>query len=111
MGWRDVSEEEILLANIEKYNNEHILSYYRDFKEPRYAYAEYDVIFSAIVQMLATRSEQKLRAVDVCGGAGKSAFILKKLVPQAEVTLVDLSEKCLKLPDNAAVKKRSGTLK
>ncbi|MBP1762179.1 MAG: class SAM-dependent methyltransferase [Firmicutes bacterium] len=95
MGWRDVSEEEILQANIEKYNNEHILSYYRDFKEPRYAYAEYDVIFSAILQMLATRSEHKLRVVDMCGGAGKSAFIFKKLVPQAEVTLVDLSEKML----------------
>ncbi len=97
MGWREVSEEEILQANIEKYNNEHILSYYRDFKEPRYAYAEYNVIFSAILQMLAKRSDQTLRAVDVCGGAGKSAFLLKKLVPQAEVTLVDLSEKMLEI--------------
>jgi len=110
MGWRDVSEEEILLANIEKYNNEHILSYYRDFKEPRYAYAEYDVIFSAIVQMLATRSEQKLRAVDVCGGAGKSAFILKKLVPQAEVTLVDLSEKMLEIARQRSCEEKIGDI-
>jgi ubiquinone/menaquinone biosynthesis C-methylase UbiE len=95
MGWQDVSEEEILQANIEKYNNEHILSYYRDFNEPRYTYAEYDIIFAAILQIMATRSEQKLRVVDMCGGAGKSAFIFKKLVPQAAVTLVDLSEKML----------------
>jgi len=95
MGWQDVSEEEILQANIEKYNNEHIVSYYRDFKEPRYAYDEYDVIFGATLQALAARSEQKLRVADMCGGAGKSAFIFKKLIPQAEVTLVDLSGKML----------------
>lgn len=97
MGWRDVSEEEILQANIEKYDNEHIVNFYKDFKEPKYAYVEYEVILGAILKMLSARSGNKIRAVDMCGGAGKAAFIIKRFAPQAEVKLVDLSEKMLSI--------------
>lgn len=110
MGWQDVSEEEILQANIEKYNNEHIVSYYRDFKEPRYAYDEYGVIFGATLQVLSARSEHTLRVVDMCGGAGKSAFIFKKLVPQAEVTLVDLSGKMLDIARQRSQEEKIGKI-
>jgi hypothetical protein len=70
MGWQDVSEEEILNANIDKYNDENILRFYKDFKEPKYAYIEYEVVFNAVLQTLIADRGTAIRAVDMCGGAG-----------------------------------------
>jgi len=110
MGWQDVSEEEILQANIEKYDSEHIVNFYKDFKEPKYAYVEYEVILEAILQMLSARLGNKLRAVDMCGGAGKAAFIMKKFAPQSEVTLVDLSEKMLNIARQRIIEENIGAI-
>ena len=93
--WEECTEEDILQANIEKYDSEHIVNFYKDFEEPRYAYIEYNVIFKAVTNMLEKRIDRSLQAVDLCGGAGKAAFVLKSCSPDCRVTLVDLSEKML----------------
>ena len=93
--WEECTEEDILQANIEKYDSEHIVNFYKDFEEPRYAYIEYNVIFKAVTNMLEKRIHRSLQAVDLCGGAGKAAFVMKSCSPDCRVTLVDLSEKML----------------
>ena len=93
--WEECTEEDILQANIEKYDSEHIVNFYKDFEEPRYAYIEYNVIFKAVTNMLEKRNNRSLQAVDLCGGAGKAAFVMKSCSPDCRVTLVDLSEKML----------------
>jgi len=95
--WEECTEEDILQANIEKYDSEHIVNFYKDFEEPRYAYIEYNVIFKAVTNMLEKRIHRSLQAVDLCGGAGKAAFVLKSCSPDSRVTLVDLSEKMLEI--------------
>lgn len=95
--WEECTEEDILQANIEKYDSEHIVNFYKDFEEPRYAYIEYNVIFKAVTNMLEKRIDRSLQAVDLCGGAGKAAFVLKSCSPDCRVTLVDLSEKMLEI--------------
>ncbi|SHH11702.1 Methyltransferase domain-containing protein [Thermosyntropha lipolytica DSM 11003] len=102
--WEYYSEEEILEANKLKYESDAIVKFYEDFEEPKYTYREYDVVFSAVVEMLKPHLSGPLRAVDMCGGAGKGAFTLKKCCPEAEVTLVDLSEKMLNIARKRAVK-------
>ncbi len=37
----------------------------------------------------------RLKAVDMCGGAGKAAFVIKSCDPDCQVTLVDCSDKML----------------
>ncbi len=93
--WIEYSEEEILQANIEKYNQEHIINFYQDFDEPRYSYIEYEIIFHAVLQQLSQQLGRPVRAVDMCGGAGKAAFVLKNCDPRCQVTLVDCSDKML----------------
>lgn len=93
--WQECTEEDILQANIEKYDSEHIVNFYKDFEEPRYAYIEYNVIFKAVINMLEKTVNRNLQAVDLCGGAGKAAFVMKSCSPDCRVTLVDLSEKML----------------
>lgn len=95
--WEECTEEDILQANIEKYDSEHIVNFYKDFEEPRYSYIEYNVIFKAVTDMLEKTLDRSLRAVDLCGGAGKAAFVLKSCAPDCKVTLVDLSEKMLEI--------------
>lgn len=93
--WAEYTEEEILTANIEKYDKEDIVKFYEDFEEPKYSYIEYTVIFQAVLEFLRSRINRPLRAVDMCGGAGKAAFTLKSCDPGCEVTLVDLADKML----------------
>lgn len=93
--WDQYSEEEILEANVVKYNNEHIIKFYTDFEEPKYSYIEYEVVFSAILNLLTSKLSHPIRAVDMCGGAGKAAFVVKKLQLNSIVTLVDVAEKML----------------
>lgn len=93
--WMEYSEEEILQANIDKYDQDHIISFYQDFDEPRYSYIEYEIIFKAVLDHLAGKLKQPVRAVDMCGGAGKAAFVIKGCDPACQATLVDCSDKML----------------
>ncbi|HRX21945.1 MAG TPA: class I SAM-dependent methyltransferase [Syntrophomonadaceae bacterium] len=93
--WEEYSEEDILEANIEKYNKEEIVKFYQDFDEPKYSYIEYTVIFNTLLKFLHKHLNHPVRAVDMCGGAGKAAFALKSCDAECEVTLVDLADKML----------------
>lgn len=93
--WEDCTEEDILQANIEKYDNNHIVDFYKGLEEPRYAYIEYEVVFKAVTEMLEKKIGRSLQAVDLCGGAGRAAFVLRACSPDCRVALVDLSEKML----------------
>ncbi|NLJ71443.1 MAG: methyltransferase domain-containing protein [Syntrophomonadaceae bacterium] len=103
--WEDYSEQDILVANIDKYNNDAIVKFYEELEEPRYQYIEYYVIFDAVVKMWNSLGiKQPIRAVDMCGGAGKAAFVLKECSPEAIVKLVDVSDKMLAIADDKAKK-------
>lgn len=102
--WEECTEEDILQANIEKYDSEHIVNFYKDFEEPRYSYIEYNIIFKAVTDMLEKTIDHSLRAVDLCGGAGKAAFVLKSCAPDCKVKLVDLSAKMLAIAQERMAK-------
>lgn len=102
--WHEYSEGEILQANIEKYQRDEIVKFYQDFEEPRYTYIEYQVILQSVLQSLRKRLGRPVRAVDMCGGAGKAAFVIKTLQPDSQVTLVDLSAKMLDIARQRAAK-------
>ena len=102
--WEEYSEQEILEANIEKYNSEAIVKFYEDFEEPKYLYLEYRVIFNSLVKLLNSFCKDSIRAVDMCGGAGKAAFALKECSPTSMVSLVDVSEKMLQIAQRKAEK-------
>ena len=95
--WEDFSEEEILEANIAKYEQDEIVQFYEDFDEPRYSYIEYEVIFTSVLETMRKKLGRPVRAVDMCGGAGKGPYF-EGLQPDCQVTLVDLFEKCWRLP-------------
>ena len=93
--WVEVTEDDILIANINKYEDDNIIKYYTEKADPKYTYIEYQVIFKAVIDILSKSLGRSIKAVDVCGGAGKAAFIMKKCDPACEVSLVDLSDKML----------------
>ncbi|NLB87664.1 MAG: methyltransferase domain-containing protein [Syntrophomonadaceae bacterium] len=100
--WEEYSEQEILQANIEKYNNEAIVKFYEDFEEPKHLYLEYRVMFNSLVKMLNMRSNEPISAVDMCGGAGKAAFALYECSPTSMISLVDVSDKMLEIAQKRA---------
>ncbi len=100
--WEDYSEADILEANIEKYNKDAIVKFYEDLEEPKYLYSEYKVIFEAVAKMLETTCPEPIRAADMCGGAGKAAFVLKECSPTCTVNLVDVSDKMLEIAQKKA---------
>lgn len=102
--WEEYSEKDILEANIEKYNKEAIVKFYEDLEEPRYLYSEYKVILGSVAKMLQASCPEPIRAVDMCGGAGKAAFVLKECSPACTVNLVDVSDKMLEIAENKAQK-------
>lgn len=102
--WGQITEEEILEANIAKYNDDNIVRFYADFEEPKYYYYEYEVILAAVLNVLQPALDRCIRAVDMCGGAGKAAFVLKKCDPGCDVTLVDVSLKMLEIARSRADK-------
>jgi len=102
--WHEYSEEEILQANIEKYQRDDIVKFYEDFEEPRYTYIEYQIILAAVLKALREELGRPVKAVDMCGGAGKAAFVIKSIQPDSEVFLVDLSEKMLNIARQRAAK-------
>lgn len=102
--WHEYSENEILQANIEKYQRDDIVKFYEDFEEPRYSYIEYEVILAVVLKVLRQRLNRPVRAVDMCGGAGKAAFVIKSIQPDSDVTLVDLSDKMLNIARERAAR-------
>jgi ubiquinone/menaquinone biosynthesis C-methylase UbiE len=102
--WHEYSEDEILQANIEKYQRDDIVKFYEDFEEPRYTYIEYQIILAAVLKALREKLGRPVRAVDMCGGAGKAAFVIKSIQPDSEVSLVDLSDKMLNVARQRAAK-------
>lgn len=102
--WEDFTEEEILEANIEKYANNDIVQFYEDFEDSKYSYAEYEVVFSLILDILASKLTHPVRAVDMCGGTGKAAFVLKSCNMECDVTLVDVSDQMLEVARKKAAK-------
>ena len=93
--WSHVTEEDILKANIAKYDNDEIIKYYTEKADPKFTYIEYQVIFKAVMEALAKKLGRSVKAVDICGGSGKASFIMKQCDPFSEVSLVDLSDKML----------------
>ncbi|MDO4540108.1 MAG: class I SAM-dependent methyltransferase [Syntrophomonadaceae bacterium] len=93
--WREISEEKILQANIDKYHQQHIIEFYRDFEEPKYLYQEYDVIFNAVVNEIDPARERPIKVVDLCGGAGKGVFTMRRHHETAQLILVDLAQPML----------------
>lgn len=102
--WHEYSENEILQANIDKYQRDDIVKFYEDFEEPRYTYIEYQIILAAVLKALREKLGRPVRAADMCGGAGKAAFVIKSIQPDSEVTLVDLSDKMLNIARQRANK-------
>lgn len=109
--WEHISEEEILNANIIKYNDDNIVNFYADLEESRYLYYEYEVIFQAVINVLNRSLKRRVRAVDICGGAGKAAFVVNKCDPSCEVTLVDVSRKMLEIAQLKAKRQRFDNLR
>ena len=102
--WSDISEEDILQANLDKYSQEHIIDFYRDYEEPQYLYEEYDVLFNAVINELKSTRGAQFKALDLCGGTGKGAFVVKRHAPKAQVSLVDLAPPMLDIAMEQAQK-------
>ncbi|HZK43522.1 MAG TPA: methyltransferase domain-containing protein [Syntrophomonadaceae bacterium] len=102
--WEEYTEEDILEANIEKYSSDVIVKFYEDLEEPKYLYSEYKVILNAATKILTPYCNKSIRAVDMCGGAGKAAFAFKECSPNSIVDLVDVSEKMLEIAEDKALK-------
>lgn len=109
--WSQVTEADILEANISKYNDDNIINYYSDFQDTKYEYVEYDVVFKAVIDALSQSLGRSIRAVDMCGGAGKGAFTIKQCDPASEVYLVDLSEKMLAIAHQRMIKEGVGDIR
>lgn len=108
--WLQVTEDDILEANITKYNNDNVIKYYSENADAKYTYAEYDVVLTAVIDALTNNLGRSLKAVDMCGGAGKAAFIMKQYSPASDVYLVDLSEKMLDIAQKRMIKEGIGSI-
>lgn len=109
--WVQVTEEDILAANINKYNDDEVLKYYTEKVDPKFTYIEYQVIFKAVMEVLSKKLGRSIKAVDMCGGAGKAAFIMKQCDPLSEISLVDLSEKMLKVARDRMINENVGDIR
>lgn len=109
--WGQVTEADILEANINKYNDDHVINYYKDIEDTKYTYIEYEIVIKAVMDALSGALGSSIQAVDMCGGAGKAAFIMKQYQPASEVSLVDLSEKMLEIAHERMIKEGVGEIK
>lgn len=109
--WAEVTEAAILEANINKYNDDNVINFYKDIEDTKYTYAEYDVIIKAVMDVLSMSLGRSIKAVDMCGGAGKAAFIMKQYNPASEIYLVDLSEKMLDIARARMIKEGVGEIR
>ncbi|MGE5405329.1 MAG: class I SAM-dependent methyltransferase [Candidatus Saccharibacteria bacterium] len=94
--WHDLTEEDILQANIKKYEDESVVGHYDDEAQESYDYLEQDTIFPVLTRYLGENKGSTLNAIDVCGGAGRAAFTLHR-AGGCNVTLLDTSEKMLEI--------------
>lgn len=98
--WQEVSEADILAANIQKYADDKIIDFYANIDELQFPYLEYTVIFNAVLDLLGRG--RRIKAVDMCGGAGRASFILKECDPDCDLTLVDCADKMLAVAEQKA---------
>lgn len=98
--WQEVSEADILAANIQKYADDKIIDFYANIDELQFPYVEYTVVFNAVLDMLGRG--RRIKAVDMCGGAGRASFILKECNPDCDLTLVDCADKMLAVAEQKA---------
>ena len=98
--WQEVSEADILAANIQKYADDKIIDFYANIDELQFPYVEYTVVFNAVLDMLGRG--RRIKAVDMCGGAGRASFILKECDPDCDLTLVDCADKMLAVAEQKA---------
>jgi len=108
--WVQVTEADILKANINKYNDDNVINFYNNFEDTKYTYIEYEVILKAAMDGLSKSLGRNIKAVDMCGGAGKAAFTMKQCNPASDVSLVDLSEKMLSIAHQRMVKEGVGEI-
>ncbi|MGE5396744.1 MAG: class I SAM-dependent methyltransferase [Chitinophagales bacterium] len=96
--WHELTEEDILAANIKKYEDDHIVGMYdTDSQESSAEYLEHELFFPIITQLLKKKS-QSIKAIDICGGGGKASFILHHC--GCDVVLLDSAEKMLDIARN-----------
>lgn len=97
--WDDLTEAEILQANIKKYADDEIVKFYDEENGGAdLEYLEHEIIFPLVVKYLQAQQDKTLTAIDVCGGAGKAAFILQRC-GGCETVLLDSAEKMLEIAD------------
>ncbi|MGE5372002.1 MAG: class I SAM-dependent methyltransferase [Solirubrobacterales bacterium] len=93
--WHELSEADILIANIQKYDDDHIVSFYDDEQPGQaYEYLEHAVTFKVVTDYLRKKGKKDLTAIDVCGGAGKAAFMLHDCGVK-DIVLLDSAQKML----------------
>ena len=93
--WSELTEEDILWANIKKYENEEVVKFYDDENGAGdIQYLEHEIIFPIVIDHLWQSKGRELKAIDVCGGAGKAAFILAKC-GKCQTVLLDSADKML----------------
>ncbi|MGE5416107.1 MAG: class I SAM-dependent methyltransferase [Acidobacteriota bacterium] len=96
--WHELTEEDILQANIKKYEDESVVGHYDDEDQVgvSYDFLEQDTIFPLLTRYLSEKKSSTLSAIDVCGGAGRAAFTLHRC-GGCNVVLLDTSEKMLEI--------------
>lgn len=96
--WHELTEEDILQANIKKYEDETVVGHYDDEEQVgvSYDFLEQDTIFPVLTRYLSEKKSTTLSAIDVCGGAGRAAFTLHRC-GGCNVVLLDTSEKMLEI--------------
>lgn len=96
--WHELTDEEILWANIKKYEDDEVIRLYDDDDQigVNYEFLEQETIFPVLTRHLAEKCGTPLSAIDVCGGAGKSSFILDRC-GGCSIILLDSSQKMLEL--------------
>lgn len=108
--WDDLTEEEILTANIKKYADDDIVKFYdEETGGADLEYLEHEIIFPLVVKHLRRQPDSVLSAIDVCGGAGKAAFILERC-GGCETVLLDSAEKMLEIADRKIAREKIKTV-
>lgn len=95
--WHELTEEDILKANREKYEDDHIVSFYdEEIPGQAYEYLEHEVCFRVLADHFKQTGKTAWSAIDVCGGAGKAAFMLHQC-GCSDIVLLDAAPKMLEI--------------
>lgn len=108
--WDDLTEEEILKANIKKYADDEIVKFYdEESGGADLEYLEHEIIFPLVVKYLRKQPDSVLSTIDVCGGAGKAAFILERC-GGCDTVLLDSAEKMLEIAERKIAREQIKTV-